>query len=105
MQQNQYLSFDVYRLDVHNECVWRGKQVLRLTTKAFAVLHYLMAHAGRLVTKEELFQAVWPDIVRHARRREHGHQDKSAQEWSRPRRAWDLCRPAAHRAGLHSHTV
>jgi predicted ATPase/DNA-binding winged helix-turn-helix (wHTH) protein len=63
MQQNQYLSFDVYRLDVPNECVWRGKQMLRLTPKAFAVLRYLLAHAGRLVTKEELFQAVWPDIA------------------------------------------
>ena len=37
MQKNQYLSFDIYCLDVHNECVWRGKQVLHLTTKAFAV--------------------------------------------------------------------
>jgi DNA-binding winged helix-turn-helix (wHTH) protein/tetratricopeptide (TPR) repeat protein len=63
MQRNQHLSFDVYRLDVHNECVWRGKQVLHLTTKAFAVLRYLLAHTGRLVTKEELFQAVWPDIA------------------------------------------
>jgi DNA-binding response OmpR family regulator len=58
MQQNQSLHFDVYRLDVLNECVWRGKQMLHLTTKAFAVLQYLLAHAGRLVTKEELFQAV-----------------------------------------------
>src|SRR5262249_37903494 len=63
MQQNQYLSFDLYRLDVPNECVWRGKQVLHLTTKAFAVLRYLIAHTGRLVTKEELFQAVWPDLA------------------------------------------
>jgi hypothetical protein len=28
--------------------------------KAFAVLVYLVAHAGQLVTKEVLFDAVWP---------------------------------------------
>jgi DNA-binding winged helix-turn-helix (wHTH) protein len=27
------------------------------------VLHHLVAHAGRLVTKEELFPTVWPDTA------------------------------------------
>jgi DNA-binding winged helix-turn-helix (wHTH) protein len=33
-----------------------------LPPKTFAVLRYLVEHAGRLVTKEELLKAVWPDI-------------------------------------------
>jgi tetratricopeptide (TPR) repeat protein len=32
-----------------------------LTPKAFAVLRYLVEHAGRLVTQDELLEAVWPD--------------------------------------------
>lgn len=51
------------RLDLENEWVWCGEKLLQLTPKAFAVLHYLMAHPGRLVTKEELLRAVWPDTV------------------------------------------
>src|SRR5947209_18221988 len=31
-----------------------------LRPKAFAVLDYLLGHPGRLVTKEELLNAVWP---------------------------------------------
>ena len=51
------------RLDPANECLWRGTEMLRLTRKAFAALHYLATHPGRVVSKEELFQAVWPAVV------------------------------------------
>ncbi|MFN8628095.1 MAG: AAA family ATPase [Candidatus Binatia bacterium] len=54
--------FSCFRLDPVNECVWRDgdDQSLPLTRKAFAVLSYLVAHGGRLVTKDELMEAVWP---------------------------------------------
>jgi len=57
------LTFDSYRLDIANARLWRGKREVRLTGKAFAVLHYLAEHAEQLVTKEELFRVVWPDAV------------------------------------------
>lgn len=57
------VSFGSFRLDPRNACVWRGAEMIRLTPKAFAVLHYLVAHPGRLVTKEEFFTAVWPETV------------------------------------------
>ena len=34
-----------------------------MTGKAAAVLQHLVARAGQVVTKEELFRAVWPDTV------------------------------------------
>jgi class 3 adenylate cyclase/DNA-binding winged helix-turn-helix (wHTH) protein/tetratricopeptide (TPR) repeat protein len=34
-----------------------------LTPKAFAVLHYLVTHPDRLVTKDELLDAVWPETA------------------------------------------
>src|SRR5439155_8090972 len=49
-------------LDIANECLRRGTQAVPLTPKAFAVLRYLVEHPGRLVTKEELLNAAWPDI-------------------------------------------
>jgi DNA-binding winged helix-turn-helix (wHTH) protein len=53
--------FGPFRFDPTNQCLWRGKQRLSVRPKAFAVLSTLLSHAGQLVTKEELFNAVWPD--------------------------------------------
>src|SRR5207247_9902897 len=39
--------------------VGQGEQARPLTRKAFAALRYLVAHAGQLVTKDELIAAVW----------------------------------------------
>jgi DNA-binding winged helix-turn-helix (wHTH) protein/predicted ATPase len=50
-------------LDPVNESVHRGEHLLRLTPKAFAVLCYLMERPARLVTKDELLAAVWPDTA------------------------------------------
>src|SRR2546425_12467688 len=55
--------FGAFWLDVSNEQLWKGEQTLSLKPKALAVLRYLIEHAGQLVTKEALFQAVWPDTV------------------------------------------
>src|SRR5438094_8622870 len=62
MQAGQELRFDPFRLDPVNVRLWRGKQVIALTPKAFAVLCHLVEHAGQLVTKEALLTAVWPQI-------------------------------------------
>ena len=34
-----------------------------LRRKSFDVLRYLVEHAGRVVTKEELIKGVWPDVT------------------------------------------
>jgi DNA-binding winged helix-turn-helix (wHTH) protein/predicted ATPase len=62
MQAGQILRFNPFRLDPVNVRLWRGKQVITLTPKAFAVLCYLVEHAGQLVTKDALLTAVWPEI-------------------------------------------
>jgi len=54
--------FHSFRLDTVNECLWRGGERIPLTRKAFAIARHLIEHAGRLVTKEELMEAVWPGI-------------------------------------------
>jgi DNA-binding winged helix-turn-helix (wHTH) protein len=55
--------FGPFRLEPDNARLWRGREALRVSPKALAVLHYLVEHAGQLVTKEELFTAVWPGVV------------------------------------------
>jgi DNA-binding winged helix-turn-helix (wHTH) protein len=55
--------FAPFRLDLDNACVWRGAAQIALRPKTFAVLHYLVAHAGQLVTKDALLAAVWPETA------------------------------------------
>jgi DNA-binding winged helix-turn-helix (wHTH) protein/tetratricopeptide (TPR) repeat protein len=54
-------SFQPFRLDEVNQCLWRGSTRISLMPKPFAVLRYLVNHAGRLVPHEELLNAIWPD--------------------------------------------
>jgi DNA-binding winged helix-turn-helix (wHTH) protein/tetratricopeptide (TPR) repeat protein len=55
------MFFSPFRLDPDNECVWKGSEQRRLKHKSFEVLSYLVRHAGKLVSKEELFEAIWPE--------------------------------------------
>src|SRR4051795_2811010 len=59
----QEILFGPYRLDRGNARLLRGRAPVALTPKAFDVLHYLASRPDRLVTKEELRSAVWPDVV------------------------------------------
>ncbi|NOT55353.1 MAG: AAA family ATPase [Deltaproteobacteria bacterium] len=63
MQINQSLIFGHYRFDPQTKQLWRAKQEVRLTWKALVVLGHLLDRAGQIVTKDELFQTVWPDTV------------------------------------------
>ena len=54
-------SFPPYRLDLTNQCLWREDARISLAPKVFSVLEYLVRHAGRLVSQEELLEAVWPE--------------------------------------------
>src|SRR5919197_1994932 len=55
--------FADFHLDPDNACLWRGTQPITLTPKAFAVLQYLVTHPDRLITKDELLDAVWPETA------------------------------------------
>jgi len=50
-------------VNVPDASVWLGERRLHLTPKAFAVLHYLVDHAGALITKDELLRAAWGNTV------------------------------------------
>src|SRR5262245_34639237 len=54
--------FHSFRLDPVNQCLWRGEQRVAITPKAFDLLRYLVEHAGRLVTQDEILDALWPEI-------------------------------------------
>src|ERR1700684_1955638 len=54
-------QFESFGLDTSNQCLWhKGKQVA-LPPKSFAVLRYLVENPGRLITHDELLDALWPE--------------------------------------------
>jgi DNA-binding winged helix-turn-helix (wHTH) protein/tetratricopeptide (TPR) repeat protein len=63
MPAPQRLVFGSFQLDLRDERLWCGPQVVRLPPKPFAVLACLVTQAGQLVTKDALLAAVWPDTV------------------------------------------
>jgi DNA-binding winged helix-turn-helix (wHTH) protein/tetratricopeptide (TPR) repeat protein len=54
-------AFGPFLLDTVNHCLWRSNQRVPLAPKSFDVLRYLIDHSGRLVTQNELLEALWPD--------------------------------------------
>jgi TolB-like protein/DNA-binding winged helix-turn-helix (wHTH) protein len=57
----QMKSFQDFRLDSANHSLWRGTERLAITPKAFDVLRHLVENAGRLVSPNELLEALWPE--------------------------------------------
>jgi len=59
------MEFPPFRLDTAKRCLWRRKdrdyEYISLAPKPFAVLKYLVEHAGNVVTQTELLDTLWPD--------------------------------------------
>lgn len=62
MQPQPIQTFGDYRLDPVAGHLYKGDRTVALPPKAFALLQYLVSSAGRLVPKQELLEAVWPDV-------------------------------------------
>lgn len=54
-------QFDSFRLDMVNQCLWQNGARIALPPKTFAVLRYLIENPGRLISHDELLDALWPE--------------------------------------------
>ena len=54
-------QFESFRLDTANQCLWHNGDQVALPPKPFAVLRYLVENSGRLITHDELLDALWPE--------------------------------------------
>ena len=50
-------------LDPANERLWCGDQALALRPKTFALLRYLVAHPGQLLTKAAVLETLWSETM------------------------------------------
>src|SRR5216683_413224 len=72
--EGDVFQFDDVRVDVKNAQILKSGQALAVEPKAFRVLVYLLENRGRLVEKEELLKAIWPEtfVTENALTREIG---------------------------------
>ena len=53
------LSFADLELDRRTREVWRGGEPVELTARGFDLLEYFLRHPRQVLTREQIFQAVW----------------------------------------------
>jgi len=53
-------SFQAFRLDTANQCLWRGEERVSIPPKPYDMLRYLVENPGRLITQEEFLEKLWP---------------------------------------------
>src|SRR5947199_6229207 len=56
------LTFGRYRLEPRSGLTSGGREI-KLTPKALSLLSFLAERPGEVITKDELFAAVWPEIA------------------------------------------
>src|SRR5262249_21226521 len=61
--QAKRLRFDRYVLDLGRGSLLQDGTEIALRPKTFGVLRYLVENPGRLISKDELFAAVWPNLA------------------------------------------
>ena len=57
-------EFDSFRIDAGKRLLWNGGgEPIPLTPKVFDTLFYLVENAGKVIEKDELMSAIWPDTI------------------------------------------
>lgn len=59
----RYLQAGSIRLDREDERLWKDGEPVSLGQKSFAIIKALMENPQILITKDELFERVWPDLA------------------------------------------
>src|SRR5262245_34149961 len=59
---HEVLWFDRFALDLRRGCLQSGGRDIDLRPKAFEVLRHLVMNAGALMSKQALYEAVWPNV-------------------------------------------
>ena len=104
--------FQPFRLDTVNHCLWRAEERVPLTPKSFDVLRYLVEHAERLVTQDEILEALWPETyvnpevikqyIRGIRKALGDDPEKPAYIETFPRRGYQFIAPVSDESAASS---
>lgn len=59
MEQNVTYGFGAFRLETNTQLLLYESEHIRLQPKTYRLLLYFLQHPGRLISRDELFDAVW----------------------------------------------
>src|SRR6266700_5071266 len=62
-KMDRLFRFESFTLDLERLCLRGPSGQVELRRKSFEVLRYMVEPAGRVVTKEHVIRAVWPDVT------------------------------------------
>jgi DNA-binding winged helix-turn-helix (wHTH) protein len=60
LKTGNFYEFGEFRLEPAEQLLARNRRAIPLAPKAFDLLVFLVENNGRLVTKDQIMQAVWP---------------------------------------------
>jgi len=61
--KNNTISISDFLLDIQNRTVSHQKNVINLTKKEFDILHYMSLHKNRVITRAQLTEHIWGDVL------------------------------------------
>ena len=62
--ESMVYEFDSFRIDAGKRLLWNGGNgPIPLTPKVFDTLFYLVKNSGKVIEKDELMSAIWPDTI------------------------------------------
>jgi DNA-binding winged helix-turn-helix (wHTH) protein/Tol biopolymer transport system component len=60
-REGQIFQFGKFQIDASARSLQRGDAIIKLNSRAFDVLLYLVQNPGKVLTRDELLKNVWPD--------------------------------------------
>src|SRR6266480_2056301 len=61
--ESSIYKFDAFCVDSGKRLLLRDDEIIALTPKVFETLLYLVNHSGKVLEKDELMSAIWPDTI------------------------------------------
>lgn len=60
---NETMTVGAFSLDIHNAAITHQSQEIHLTKKEFSLLHFLLIHKNRVITRFQLAEHLWGDHI------------------------------------------
>ena len=57
------IEFEGFALDIERRALHSGGDLIELRPKSLQVLVHLARNAGRVISKDEFFSSIWPDVI------------------------------------------
>ncbi|MBK8362615.1 MAG: response regulator transcription factor [Bacteroidetes bacterium] len=61
--KNNMIQIHEYSMDIQNRTVYFEKNAISLTKKEFDILHYMALHKNRVITRMQLTEHIWGDVL------------------------------------------